>query len=328
MIIVRFTSGLGNQMYQYNFYRFLKDKYPGTAVKADLTWFYANNDHHGYELDKVFSLGKISRYSIDEASKSEIFRVTGQIPALVKGRLAKKVVYLLGPVNRILREKSKRYSRVNRIDQLDGNIDNHYITDENGNRINPLYEAVTNLDTGKDWYITGFFTEEHFYKNRIDMLKKEMIFPEISDEANKELAEKITGCNSVSIHVRRGDYLSDTYSSMFKCLGREYYEAAVKAIKEKCENPHFFIFSDDPEYIDTAFEWLPERTIVNINSGDNSFRDMQLMSKCKHNIIANSTFSQWGAILNKNEGHITVYPSAYLADEDTEVKTLPGYVRV
>ena len=328
MIVVRFTSGLGNQMFQYNFYRFLKEKYPNVSVKADLTWFYANNDHHGYELDRVFGLGRISRYSIDEADKHDIYKVTGQIPALVKGKLAKKIVYLLGPVNRMLREHSKAYQKVNRIDQLDGDIENHNITTDDGSTVNPMYDFVTNLDTGKNWYITGFWIEEAYHRDRIEMLRKELVFPQIEDEANKEMMSKIIGCNSVSIHVRRGDYLSETYSSMFKSLGREYYERAVEVIREKIDNPHFFIFSDDPEYIDSAFEWLPERTIVNINSGDDSFRDMQLMSMCKHNIIANSTFSQWGAILNKNEGHLTIYPSAYLADDDTEVKSLPGWIRV
>lgn len=328
MIIVRFTSGLGNQMFQYNFYRFLKEKYPNVLVKADLTWFYANNDHHGYELDRVFSLGRISRYCIEEADKSEIYRVTGQVPPLISGKLAKKVVYLLGPVNRILRQKSKLYQKVNRIDQLDGEIDNHFVVGSDGSKTNPMYDFVTDLDTTKDWYITGFWIEEHYYKDRIAMLHKELVFPEIIDESNKNMADLIKSCNSVSIHVRRGDYLSATYSSMFKSLGREYYEKAVSVIKEHVDKPHFFIFSDDPEYIDSAFEWLDERTIVNINSGDDSYRDMQLMSMCKHNIVANSTFSQWGALLNRNEGHLTIYPSAYLQGEDTEEKSLPGWIRI
>ena len=328
MIIVRFTSGLGNQMFQYNFYRFLKEMYPDVSVKADLTWFYANNDHHGYELDRVFSLGRVSRYCIEEANKYEIYSATRQIPPIIKGKFAKQCVFLLGPVNRIIREHSKSYTNVNRIDQLDGDIDNHYVIAADGTKINPMYDFVTNLDTKKDWYITGFWIEEHYYKNRIDKLHKELVFPELTDEANLQMAESIRACESVSIHVRRGDYLSQTYSSMFKSLGREYYESAVNTIKERVNNPHFFIFSDDPEYIDSAFEWLPDRTIVNINSGDDSYRDMQLMSMCRHNIVAHSTFSQWGALLNRNEGHLTIYPSSYLADEDTEIKSLPGWIRV
>ena len=328
MIIVRFSSGLGNQMYQYNFYRMLKKRYPDTEVKVDLTWFYANNDHYGYELKRIFGQSSVSDFMVDEATKSEIFKVTGQIPPLVKGPLAKKVVFLEGPVNRILREHSKNDKSQNHIDQLNGDISNYYEVNEAGKSINPLYEFVMNLDVSKDWYFTGFWIEEHYYKSRVLELKREFIFPEITDSENADIAAKMNETNSVSIHVRRGDYLSATYSGMFKSLGEEYYKNAVSVIREKITSPHFFIFSDDAEYISKAFEWLPDKTIVDVNRGKNSYKDMQLMTYCKHNIIANSTFSQWGAILNKNTGNITIYPAAYLADEDTEVKTLPGWTRV
>lgn len=327
MIIVRFTSGLGNQMFQYNFYRYLQEKYPNVSVKADVTWFYANNDHHGYELDRVFSLMSQSDHNIEVAGKKEIYKVTGQIPPLVKGPLAGKIVYLLGPVNRILREHAKEDKSMYRIDQLTGDISNKNVTDESGTH-NPLYDMVNNLDTDKDWYITGFWIEERYYKDRYSKLRNELVFPKAEDDKNIQMINEIRSCNSVSIHVRRGDYLSQTYSSMFKSLGREYYEKAVGIINDKVSNPHFYLFSDDPEYISEAFEWLPNKTIVNINSGDDSYKDMQLMSACKHNIVANSTFSQWGAILNENDEHMTIYPSAYLSDEDTEIKTLDGWIRV
>lgn len=335
MIIVRFSSGLGNQMFQYNFYRYLTEKYPNTEVKADLTWFYANDDHHGYELERVFGGAKAKSGSksnggllIKEATKKEIFRVTGQIPPMIKGPLAGKFVYLMGPVNRIMRERAKTDKSVNHIDQLGGSISNYYETNEKGEKYNPLFDFVNNLDVTRDWYFTGFWIEERYYGERIDRVRQELVFAEAEDEANLDMLSKIENGNSVSIHVRRGDYLNATYSSMFKSLGREYYEEAVRILREKVDNPHFYLFSDDPEYMNEAFEWLPERTIVNINSGDASYRDMYLMSHCKHNIVANSTFSQWGALLNVNEGHMTIYPSAYLADEDTEVKTLPGWIRV
>lgn len=327
MIIVRFSSGLGNQMFQYNFYRYLTEKYPDTEVKVDLTWFYANDDHHGYELERVFG-NKTGDFEIKEATRKEIFRVTGQIPPLVKGPLAGKIVYLMGPVNRIIRERSKTDKSANIIDQLTGRISNYYVTDEKGENHNPLYDFINNLDVTRDWYFTGFWIEERYYKARIESLRKELVFSGAEDGKNLEMLEKIENSNSVSIHVRRGDYLNAIYSTMFKSLGREYYEKAVGIIKEKIDNPRFYLFSDDPEYMDKAFDWLPEREIVNINSGDNSYRDMYLMSHCRHNIVANSTFSQWAALLNVNEEHMTVYPSAYLADEDTEVKTLPGWIRV
>lgn len=315
MIVVRFTSGLGNQMYQYNLYRYLEEKYPEVRVKADLTWFYANNDHHGFELKRIFEGVSGSQFHLSEATLGEIYRCSGQIPVPIKGSLAKSARFLLGPVNRKLREAGKPEKCGVTYDQLEGDIP---------------FEAIDGIDTGRNYYIGGFFIEEHYYKDRVARLKRELIFPQVAkdDKANLQMLEDIGKSDSVSVHVRRGDYLSSTYSGQFVALGQEYYRNAVGYIKEKIAEPKFFIFSDDPEYIREAFSWLDNKVIVDINSGDNSFRDMQLMANCKHNIIANSTFSQWAAILNDNAGHITVYPQKYLTYEDSEEKTMEGWIRL
>ncbi len=88
------------------------------------------------------------------------------------------------------------------------------------------------------------------------------------------------------------------------------------------------MFSEDADYVEKAFDWLDDKTIVGINSGIDSYKDMQLMSKCRGNIIANSTFSQWASILNEYPEHITVYPAKYMKGEDTEERKLPGWIRV
>ena len=358
MIIVRFTSGLGNQMFQYSFYRFLKTLYKDTQVKADLTWFYANNDHHGYELQRIFGTVRNSDFEIEEATKGEILRVTGLIPNMMQpkdmitagekqfdkasvldsfepeeylrhgrfdSRGAKRFERFRRYPNRIIREFTRKKREPYIIDQLSGKISNE---DTGDGTYNEMYEKVTHLDIAKDWYIIGFWIEEKYLSGRLEQIRKHFRFPEISDEHNRELADHISSCNSVSIHVRRGDYLSDTYADMFVPLGRKYYEGAVDYIREHTDDPEFFIFSDDVDFVRSEFSWLENKHIVTGNEGNDSFRDMQLMSLCKHNIIANSTFSQWGALLNENEGHITVYPRAYLKDRDNEMKYFDGWVRV
>ena len=120
----------------------------------------------------------------------------------------------------------------------------------------------------------------------------------------------------------------DTYENMFVALGRDYYKKAVEHIKERVSDPRFFIFSDDCDFVRDEFTWLDNKCVVSGNEGDSSYLDMQLMSLCKHNIIANSTFSQWGALLNNNEDHITVYPRAYLKERDNEVKNFKGWIRL
>lgn len=346
MIIVRFTSGLGNQMYQYSFYELMKETYGANNVKADATWFNANNDHHGYELERIFGDVDKSLFNVEYATFSETFKATGIIPnvcgnpkdktALVAGANKKGKIFerVRRYPNRIIREFTETRRAPYILDQLDGDISNIDRICDDGTRVNDFYDKVMNLDSSKDWYIKGFFIEQSYYKDRLDFLQNALIFPEISgdvmipSQSNDRLIDyknKIIGTNSVSIHVRRGDYLSDLYKDMFVSLGREYYENAVKYIRERLDNPVFYIFSDDKDFVEKEFDWLNEKVIVTGNEGSSSYRDMQLMSLCKANIIANSTFSQWGSLLNKNE-HITIYPRAYLKDQDNEVKDIKGWV--
>ena len=312
LIIVRFTSGLGNQMFQYNLYSLLKERYPGTQVKADVTWFYTNDEHHGFELERIFGNVPGSGFDLERATTSEIYKVSGQIPTPVKGALASPIKYLLGPVNRKLREQGRPGKCGVTLDQLEREIE---------------YDTVMNLDVSRNCYIFGFFIEEAYYRDRTEKLKNELIFPPMSGE-NEKMAYKMKQENSVSVHVRRGDYLSSTYSGKFLCLGRDYYERAVSIIRERMSDPVFYIFSEDPDYVMKEFSWLPEKTVVTHNTGNDSYRDMQLMTKCKANITANSTFSQLGAILNENQDHIAVYPAKYMTDADTEERKMPGWIRV
>lgn len=299
-------------MFQYNLYSILRDKYPGTEVKADVRWFYTENPHHGFELKRIFENVEGSEFSLEEATVSEIYSASGQIPTPVKGILARPIRFLLGPVNRKLREAGKCEKCGITLNHIESKLD---------------YETLTCLDVTRNHYILGCFIEEVYYRDRIDRLKKELVFPPLSGE-NARLAAEMANCQSVSVHVRRGDYLSPTYCGQFLCLDRDYYEPAVNVIRQHFDDPHFYVFSEDAEYVNEAFSWLPNKTVVDINSGDDSFRDMQLMTKCKANITANSTFSQWASILNENPGHITVYPAKYMRDEDTEVRTLPGWIRI
>ena len=108
----------------------------------------------------------------------------------------------------------------------------------------------------------------------------------------------------------------------------DYYENAINYLKMHLDNLKFFVFSDDSDFVEKEFRWLKNKVIVTGNSGKMSFRDMQLMSLCKHNIVANSTFSMWGALLNANDGHITIYPKAYLNNQDSEIRKMEGFVRL
>lgn len=337
MIILRITSGLGNQMFQYAFYTLLKKKYKDTTVLCDTYWFNCNHEHREYELEKIFDGVEGSLFEIRKAPLSKIISLSGKIPNLFSGSFGTIFEKVRRYPNRLLKDSLLKKRMPYIIDELEGNISSEDIELDNGVIVNEFYNTVMNLDTSKDYYIKGFFISEKYYSEVYDLVRDSLVFPTIKEEHNVKYAKEIEECISVSIHVRRGDYLSDLYKDTFVVLGKEYYEKAVKYIEDNigssCGNDSnlnikYFIFSDDIEFVKKEFDWLPNKVIITGNTGSLSYRDMQLMSLCRHNIIANSTFSQWGALLNKNEGHITVYPKVYMKDCDNELKRLDGWVRL
>lgn len=317
MIIVRFTSGLGNQMFQYNLYSTLRERFPDVEVKADLTWFSEYDEHQGFELLRIFKREDNPLFKFDVATAKDLFKCTGQFYSMKSGDAFIKEKKLLRYPNRVLRLFSFEKHGRRRIDQT-GFEDNEEI-----------FKQLENIDTSYNYYITGFFIEEVYYKNRLDKIRQQLCFDinSLSDK-NKGYLSDIENSNSVSIHIRRGDYLSDTYKDSFKVLSMDYYKKAVSLALNKYENPKFFVFSDDKEFIKQNFSWIENKEIIEGNSGKESYRDLQLMSNCKMNIIANSTFSMWAGILNANADALVVYPEIYMAQKNSEEKTLDNWMRL
>ena len=158
-------------------------------------------------------------------------------------------------------------------------------------------------------YLKGYWQSEKYFEGISKTIRKHFSFPPFSDNKNKALLELIVQRNSVSIHIRRGDYLKNNLNWS---LDIDYYNRAIQLIKEKVTAPVFYIFSDDMQWAEANIK-VPNCHFINYNKGDDSFRDMQLMSNCKHNIIANSSFSWWGAWLNNNEDKIVIATDKWLS---------------
>ncbi len=317
MIIVQFTSGLGNQMFQYAFYRFLQELYPKVEVKADVNWFHGHKEHNGYELENIFARKDNPGFHIEKASIRDILKVTGLIPTFLGGRSGPFLEKLKYYPNRILRLFSREYHKQFHIHQMD------YEDNEQ------VYKKIQRLDLEKNWYFSGFWVEEIYYKDRIHSLRKELSFQEETmGKKNKDYMEKIKNSQSVSIHVRRGDYIGK-YKGDFCLLDMDYYKKAVDYVEGKREGElTYFIFSDDKEFIEREFSWLPRKWIVTGNTGMESYRDMQLMKSCDSHILANSTFSIWGALLDGKENPLCVYPKEYMRKKDNEKKTMDGWCQI
>jgi len=166
---------------------------------------------------------------------------------------------------------------------------------------------VEKIKKNKIVYLLGYFQSELFF-NKKDILKKfNLNFDRGIDQS---LKKKILQSNSVSIHIRRGDYLSKTIFEKDITLPINYYKNSIDYIKKKIPNPNFFIFSDDIMWVKNVFKKeLPFIYIVDNSKYKNSPKiDFFLMSICKHNIIANSTYSWWAAWLNKNKSKIIIAP--------------------
>jgi len=151
-----------------------------------------------------------------------------------------------------------------------------------------------------------------YFEGFEEKIKNIYKFPEMTEEKNLEIAKKIRSTDSVCIHVRRGDYLKEP--PLAGLAGLDFYAKALKLIEEKIENPTYFVFSDDMKWCKENLK-LKNVEYVDWNKKENSFRDMQLMSICKHNIIPNSSFGWWGAWLNDNLNKIVICPERWANPE-------------
>lgn len=158
--------------------------------------------------------------------------------------------------------------------------------------------------------IDGYWQSEKYFLPIEGTVRKEFAFPEASNR-NKELSKEMSETLSVSIHVRRGDYLGG-----FPVMDEKYYFPAMAYFKEKYENVHFYVFSNDMDWCRSHLK-AEHTTFVDWNVGKDSPFDMWLMTQCKHNIIANSSFSWWGAWLNQNGEKEVIAPKVWFYHAET-----------
>ena len=302
MIIIQIAGGLGNQLQQYALYQ--KFKSLGAEAKLDLSWFeqfedtkQETNDKEPYKEQNKADHGT---NKTKPAIKQNIVVTNRQCELKFFDHLPyescteKERTALTGSQG--LAGKLRRKLLPQTV---------HWYKEEQ------MYDP--DLLNYRDMYLSGYFACEKYYADILPELREMIRFPEIGDArkrmANEEMLKKIRNSHAVSVHIRRGDYLQPENEAMFgNICTEEYYESALDYMKEKIEDPHFFLFSDDAAYVKKHYQG-EEYTIVDINHGDDSFYDMHLMSRCEGNVCANSTFSFWGARLNARPDKIMIRPT-------------------
>ena len=290
MYIVRFQGGLGNQMFQASFFWMLELLYPQKKVLADLTPYRKKRYHQGYELKKIFNI------SLPEPSIEELMEVTCHESCMSSMLL--KVWRKL-----FFRRKETQRELCEDISSFEAR-DNFYAD------LFPLKQEKLYLNGFWVWRFNEAYQLDdpniiHAWRQKI---KKEFIF---SDEVYLEygpLIKHMQEHESVSVHLRRGDYVGTD----FDVCTQSYYEAARSYIEEKRHRPTYYIFSDDLPYAKRFFQHWGAVEFVDGHYGTDAWKDMFLMSQCRHHIIANSTFSFWAAYLGDEQSTaIVIAPKEY-----------------
>lgn len=274
MIIIQVAGGLGNQLQQYALYR--KFVRMGKEARLDLSWF--EDAPKGGKKDSAVTkrnleLDYFDRLVYEACTKEEKEALIGSDG--FSGKLRRRL--LPSTVHRF--QESRMY-----------------------------HPEILNFE---NMYLCGYFACEKYYADILYDLREKIQFPPSANPLNEEMVRQMKESNSVSVHIRRGDYLNDENKAMFGNICTDaYYEKAMEMVKAEAPKPHFYIFSDDIAYVKRKYQG-EEYTIVDINHGADSFFDIRLMSSCKHNICANSTFSFWGARLNGNDEKIMIRPTIH-----------------
>lgn len=277
MKIIRFLGGLGNQMFQYAFYKALQKRHQN--VKADVQGFKDYSLHNGLELENIFDI------TLNKASA-----------------FTSNLYYI--------HNRSWPYRKLRAI----LNIKKNYEEELSLFSFDPTF-----LENAESAYYWGYWQNELYFKDIADDLRKDLEFKNPLTERNQDLQSLICKQNSVSIHVRRGDYIEN--SLLGGLCGKEYYQKAIDYINLHVETPTFFIFSDDIAWCTENLN-LTNSSFISWNKGLTSYVDMQLMSCCKHQIIANSSFSWWGAWLNSNPKKIVIGPKKWTNDSNHSTQML------
>lgn len=276
MIITKIQGGLGNQLFQYATGRALSLKY-NAELKFDLAFF------ENPEYIKVFRLDKFKIcYDIANSKDCRFLKNKAKIPTIFK--ILKKLNIKIHPF----------YKK------------SHLIEDD------VLSLLKKRNVKKKDYYFECWHNNENYFKTYRKTIIQDLNADFLLSKENLLLQQELINNNSISVHIRRGDYLTNPY---FKVIPKEYYLKAMKYFINQVQDPIFYFFSDDIAWVKKEFSNFSNVKFIESNSFSDTvwssardIEDLMLLRSCKHQIIANSSFSWWGAWLNENPNKIVIAP--------------------
>lgn len=287
MIVSRVLGGLGNQMFQYAAGRALSIEH-NTQLFLDVGGFSGYGLHQGFELARIFKAHILFADTID---LRDMLGWKSHVHA-----------------RRLLARPALRWLHGRRL------------------VVEPHFQYWHGIQSSRPpCYLMGYWQSERYFVQVAQTIRDDFTFRLPMSAKNEVVAQDILGVNAVSLHVRRGDYASDPKTLVNHGLcSMTYYEKAINYYCTNLENPVFFIFSDDPSWVQANLKINAPIRYIDHNSGAESYNDMRLMSMCKHHIIANSTFSWWGAWLNPSMNKIVIAPKNWFANGNNTQDLLPN----
>jgi hypothetical protein len=310
-VIIRCAYGLGNQMFFYALYKYLKCQ--GINMYLDITWYTMAGGiefvydmkfpFNKYKLDNYFNLKEID--IVNDVKDILCFTNVYRIKTLMtKGHLTIKELLQV-----IMQKSLVRILRRFRIQLKTRDI----LFDE----LSVKNEKFPEISDKNNYYLTGLFQTYRYCNPIREILLTDFSFSKPLSRSCTKTLDDIEKSNSVSIHVRRVGYANDDSNEFYKnnygaVCTMEYYKNAINYLKKDYSDLKFFLFSDDTDWVREHFSFLDNYCIVD-NSKEEypDYCDLFLMTKVKHNIISNGTFAWWGAWLNQNPSKIVIVPECW-----------------
>jgi len=288
MIITQLNSGLGNQMFQYAAGKSLSIS-KKTNLCIDISW-YKNKEVMQTPRNYELSVFKLEEKLIHEDIAYKYYN---------EGN-----VFLNRFINKI--ERNIPYYKKKHFEEKKFEFDTNF------------------FKARKDAIISGYWQSEKYFDNISDIIRNTFTCSDNDwSEKDKEVLNIIESCQTVSVHVRRGDMVNNSeVAKVHGACDLEYYNKSIEYLNNKVNSHVFIIFSDDIIWAQENIRTSNKTIFVDHNKDENAWLDMQLMSKCNHNIIANSSFSWWGAWLNRNENKIVVSPKRWFNSSKNNTKDL------
>lgn len=174
-------------------------------------------------------------------------------------------------------------------------------------------------------YLLGYWQNEKYFDNYATFIRELFTIKSALSAENKAVADEINNCVAVSLHIRRGAFVSNSkFNAIHGTPALDYYCRAADLIAEKCQHsPTFFAFSDEPEWVKENLKLPFDVRVVSHNGPADNYEDIRLMSHCQHHITANSSFSWWGAWLNPSPEKIVIAPNQWFADLSMQHDPVP-----